>query len=233
MFHGSAAGMRTSLGMGVALMLCLGSLALPLEAAFDEELDAPIVFTQLPLKTQAEREPACSGGMLRSPYGDGARIVRIDPDGRLRVLTEDFDSACGVDVSFDGKRLLSAGKRMAQDSWNIFEAGVDGTEARQITRDCGNCSSPAYQSTLYTIVATEPWHQIMFTSDAPGFLNEFGSGPATSLYSARLDGSGIRRLTMNLSDDMDPFLAQDGRVLLASWQRMDLRRGFHGRVALF
>jgi hypothetical protein len=73
----------------------------------------------------------------------------------------------------------------------------------------------------------------MFASDAAAAMNEYGARPAKSLYSCTLDGSAVRRLTMNLSDDLDPFLMDDGRVLLASWQRMDLRRGLLGRVALF
>ncbi len=196
-------------------------------------VDSPIILTQLPAHPDSESRPDRCGGMLRGGYGEGGRIVRIDPSGETRVLTGGFSSASGADVSFDGKRFLFAAKRAPHDPWDIWEMGADGTDARRITRDLGNCRSPAYQATLYTIVSTEPWYQIMFVSDAAGAMNEYGCGPATSLYSCRLDGSSERRLTWNLSDDFDPFLAQDGRVLLASWQRADLRRGFNGRVSLF
>jgi hypothetical protein len=196
-------------------------------------IDFPIVFTQLPVWPELERQPGPGGGTLRCDYGESGRIVRLDPDGTLRVLTEGFESACGADISFDGERILFAGKRRSDDPWNIWEMGADGTGLRQITRDCGNCRSPAFQATLYTIVSTEPWYQIMFVSDRAGEMNEYGSGPAQSLYSCKLDGSAVRRLTMNLSDDFDPFLMSDGRVLLASWQRRDLRRGPLGRVAIF
>lgn len=171
--------------------------------------------------------------MLRADYGEGGRIVRLDPDDKLHILTETFTSACQPDVSFDGKHILFAAKRKAGEDWNIWEMNADGSGARRITRDIGNCRSPAYQAMLYTIISTEPWYQIMFVSDWAGVMNEYGSGPARSLYSCKLDGSAVRRLTVNLSDDMDPFLMGDGRVLLACWQRMDLRRGFSGRVSLF
>jgi len=192
-----------------------------------------IVFTQLPRSPDLERRGGQADGMLRQTYGEGGRIVRREPDGSLTVLTEGFSSACGCDVSFDGKRILFSAKRNDGDLWNMWEMNADSSDARQITRDLGNCRSPAYQSTLYTIVSTEPWYQIMFVSDAAGAMNEYGSSPATSLYSCKLDGSAVRRLTMNLSDDADPFLMDDGRVLLASWQRMDLRRGLLGRVSIF
>jgi len=196
-------------------------------------IGSPIVFVQIPTTAEVDKRPGRGGGMLRSEYGEGGRIVRLDPGAQPRVLTEGFSAACELDVSFDGKRILFAAKRELADRWNVWEMNADGTGARQITRDLGNCRSPAYQATLYTIVSTEPWYQIMFVSDQAGAMNEYGSGPAASLYSCKLDGSAVRRLTMNLSDDMDPFLMDDGRVLLASWQRMDLRRGFRGRVALF
>ena len=72
-----------------------------------------------------------------------------------------------------------------------------------------------------------------FVSDAAGWMNENGSGPVRSLYSCRLDGSDVRRLTYNLSDDLDPFLMGDGRLVYASWQRATLDRGPLGRMALF
>jgi Tol biopolymer transport system component len=202
-------------------------------SAVPPERTYPIVLAQVPMDPDLERQPSRSGGMLRKPYGDGARIVRLDTNGRVTVLTEGFHSACEFDVSFDAKRIIFAGKRCEEDKWNIFEMEAGGSGVRPITRDLGNCRTPAYQSTLYTIVSKEPWYQIMFASDAAGTLNEFGSGPSMSLYSCRMDGTGVRRLTFNLSDDVDPYLMKDGRILLASWQRADLRHGSQGRVSLF
>ncbi len=200
--------------------------------AADDGVEAPIVFAQVPAGTDIEGQPAPAAGMLRADYGDGGRIVRLDGKDRLRVLTEGFSAACEPDVSFDGKRILFSGKRKPADSWDIWEMNADGSDVRRITKDLGNCRSPAYQSTLYTIVSTEPWYQIMFVSDAAGSMNEYGSGPSRALYSCKLDGSAVRRLSFNLSDDMDPFLMDDGRVLFANWQRMGLRRGLPGRVVL-
>lgn len=206
-----------------ALRWCEGAGSIP----------APIVLTQLPVGSSADKAPPVAEGMLRSDYGAGGRIVALHPDGTLDVLTDGFSGAGDPDVSLDGKRVLFAGRRKPNDHWNIWEMNADGSAARPITRDLGQCRAPAYQSTLYTIVSTQPWYQIMFVSTAAGAMNEHGSGPASSLYSCKLDGTTLRRLTFNLSDDLDPFLMADGRVLLASWQRVDLRRGPRGRVSLF
>ena len=219
------------LKLAATFSVCIIASATNLLAA--DDLDAPVVFVQLPTHSLAEQQGPRADGMLRADYGEGGRIVQLDPDGTRHQLTEGFHSAAEFDVSFDGKHILFAGKRRADDPWDIWEMNHDGSEPRRITRDVGNCRSPAYQATLYTIVSTEPWFQIMFVSDAAGKMNEYGSGPATSLYSCRLDGSALRRLTVNLSDDLDPYLMRDGRVLHAGWQRMDLKRGLRGRVALF
>lgn len=222
------------LAVAVTVFFCRVSDSLAdKQASASHGIESPILFVQIPVDQKVEPKGPGVDGMLRTKYGDGGRIVRLEPDGQLRVLTEAFDSACEFDVSLDAKRVLFTGKRNRGDLWNVWEMNADGSDPRQITSDFGNCRSPAYQATLYTIVSTEPWYQIMFISDAAGMMNEFGSGAATSLYSCKLDGSATRRLTMNLSDDMDPHLMPDGRVLLASWQRMDLHRGPRGRVSLF
>ena len=91
----------------------------------------------------------------------------------------------------------------------------------------------AYQSTLYTIVSPKPWYQLTFVSDAAGTLNEDATTTATHLFSCKLDGSSVRRLTFNLSSDFDPFLMDDGRLLYAAWQRGGVQRGRSGRIALF
>jgi len=171
--------------------------------------------------------------MLRAEYGDGARLCVVSPDRKMRILAEGFHSACEGSVSFDAKRILFAGKKKASDPWNIHEMGVDGSGIRQITRNTGNCRRAGYQPKLYTIVSPQPWYQITFVSDAAGKLNEYGSVRATDLYSCKLDGSGVQRITFNPSSDTDPFIMSNGRLLFAGWQRSGLSRGVLGRVSLF
>ncbi len=212
-----------------ALVLGLGVVVATGASA---EIEAPIVLTQIPFEAdEAERAPRAAG-MLRSDYGEGGRIVVLEPDQSVRVLSTAFASAADPNVSFDGQRIVFAGKKTPSDTWNIFEIGVDGSDLRQITQDMGDCRSPVYLSTLYTIISTDPWYQIAFTSTGAGESNEAAAAPSTNLYSSQLDGSQVRRLTFNLSSDIDPFLMQDGRLLYSSWQRSTLGRGELGRIAL-
>jgi hypothetical protein len=196
-------------------------------------LDSALVLTQLPIDPEQEKAAGRAGSMLRASYGARGRIVLLKPGAAQRVLTEGFHSAADLDVSFDGKRILFAGKRHATDNWNIFEMEADGSGVRQITRDLGDCRSPSYQSKLNTLVADRPWYQITFVSTAAGELNEFAPIPASNLYSSKLDGTFVSRLTFNSSSSFDPFLNWDGRLIFAMWQRSRLERGVLGRVSLF
>ncbi len=218
--------------LGRIFRLALGVLlGLHQGYGFSKEVKESIVLAQLPvLEKQTQQVPLSL--TERTGFGERARIVLLSPGRELTLLTDGFVSAVDPNVSFDGKRILFAGKRLVGDAWNIYEMSLDGSGLRQITRDLGNCRSPVYQSTLYTLVSTEPWYQITFVSDAHGELNEQGGRPSTSLYSCRMDGSEARRLTFNPSSDFDPYVMTDGRLLFSSRQKSLLDHGLHGRVSL-
>lgn len=197
--------------------------------AFDQSL----VFVQLPPKNGSDRRQPANQAPLGIDYGEGGRIILREKDGTLRVLSSQFHSAADPDVSFDGQRILFAGKKNASDRWTIYEMRSDGSDIRQVAHVAGDCRQPGYQSQLNTLVAERPWYQITFVSDVAGELNEQGSARSTNLYSCKLDGSLVTRLTFNPSGNMDPSLSQDGRLIFSSWQRSRLDRGLLGRVGLF
>lgn len=120
--------------------------------------------------------------------GQGGRLVLRQPGGATRVLTQGFESAADPEVSFDGTRILFAGRRQPGDRWTIFEMNLDGSGVRQITRCTGNCRSPVYQPPIFYLDDPAPVPQIAFVSDEPATFGEHGGGRVTHLYSARLDG---------------------------------------------
>ena len=196
------------------------------------EGDFSFIVTQIPVKEKL-KAPAVAGGMFRAAYGEGARILRVTPNQGRKVLSAGFASAADPDVSFDGQRILFSGKKLATDNWQIFEMKADGSETRQVTKDPGDCRGPTYQSKLNTLVAEKPWYQITFVTTAAGELNEFAPILYTNLYSSKLDGTFVSRLTFNPSSSFDPFLNDDGRLIFAMWQRSRLDRGLLGRIGLF
>ncbi len=180
----------------------------------DSPLPGPLVFTQL------ERfHTAAAGPEPRS------RLIRLDPDGALRPLTAGFYAARDPDVSFDGRRILFAGKRAPGDYWQIYEMRADGTALRRVTSETMDCRLPIYQSTLYTITSEEPWRQFAFVGSAPGGI--------ANLFSARLDGTAVRQITFNPYGVADPAMAPDGRILFTSRQRNRLEPGPTNRAGLF
>lgn len=191
-----------------------------------------IVFTRIPAARAAQGQRSAIP-VARVPYGEGGELVVLGKDGSQRVLTPGFESAADPAVSFDGKRILFAGRRNARDHWDIFEMAADGSGVRQITRNAGNCRSPIYQSALFYLNDARPSYQLTFASDAAGELNESGASAKTDLFSARFDGSGLRRLTYALSASYDPFQMQDGRVLFAHWHAGRPQSGGAGRIDLF
>jgi hypothetical protein len=156
----------------------------------------------------------------------------LQPDGATRRLTSDFASACDPDVSFDGERILFAAQRQAGDPWNIWEMRSDGTAPRQITHETLDARRPIYLSTFYTITSSEPWYTLLFERQ-DGVLNEAGTAPGTSLYTVRLDGSELRRITFHPGNDRTPFLMQDGLLLFSGWRMLSDPRFPEGRIGLY
>lgn len=157
----------------------------------------PIVFTRVPAGIEG-------GAVLAT----GSAIARFDPsrpgDG-VTVLTRGFAAAGRPDVSFDGHRILFVARRVADDPVEVWEMNADGTRPRRVTR-AGGCTAAIYLSTIYTMDAERPVHQLAFSS---------GTGPR-SLYTCRLDGSRVRRITFNPDGAADPCALAGGRILYSS-----------------
>jgi hypothetical protein len=219
-------------------------LALIFSSAFLTPLHTgtvPSGTTRNPRENLALHAPHSSGviftqvskGASSQTFDEGGRVVFLSRSGELRVLTGEFQSAADPAVSFDGKRILFAAKRKQGDLWNIFEMQADGSEVRQITKAMGNCRKPIYQPAIFYLDDPLPSYQIAFVSDLEGTTNELSEIVATNLYSIRMDGSGLRRLTYGMSSSYDPFQMQDGRILYSSLQNSKLENGRDGRVDLF
>jgi Tol biopolymer transport system component len=191
---------------------------------------APLVVAQVPTLGPATEERAAP----RPVTGEGGRLVLLEPSGRARVLTAGFESATDPDVSFDGERLLFSARRTAGDPWCVYEMTLGGGDARQITCGPAGARQPVYQTTIFTITPTsvEPWVQIAFVGVDPGERDEAGVAANTSLWSCKTDGSALRRLTYNLSNDVDPAVLPDGRMVYAGWLFSPASDGPEGRVPL-
>lgn len=76
-------------------------------------------------------------------FPSGATIVLYDSKNRHSLVPEFAVSADPV-LSFDGQRVLFAGKPKPQDPWQIWEVSLAGVEPRRITLGSEDCVRPFY-----------------------------------------------------------------------------------------
>ena len=131
----------------------------------------------------------------------------LSPAGQVRILSQGFHSATDPEVYFDGTRILFAAKRTASDPYQIFEMNSDGAAVRQITHSATDCRQPVYQSRIFTLDEPLPWDQVAYVSNG-------------SLHSVKLDGSAHQQLTFTPTQDLDPLILPDGRMIYASQSRL-------------
>src|SRR6267378_3789315 len=141
----------------------------------------------------------------------------IAPDGVVTPITN-FTGAAISDpaVSFDGKKILFS-MRPPGGTWrNIYEINADGTGLRQVTSGGGHDFDPLYL----------PDDRIMFTSSRDGEMDEYNHAPAEHLYTSNMDGSNVERISFNQSDDFDPELLPNGRIVYTLWEHFGTMNRF-------
>ncbi len=150
------------------------------------------------------------------PGGGIYQLSPVRPDGRVTPVVEGLGEGVYRDVNlhWDATRLLfSFGN--GNDAWDggqsyhIYEARLDGTGLRQLTRGPKNDCEPFYL----------PTGQIGFTSDrAEHFVMCGGDRHSANLHIMEADGSNPRQLSFNMFNDFNPGVMADGRILYSRWE---------------
>ncbi|HYM82504.1 MAG TPA: hypothetical protein VEY91_13965 [Candidatus Limnocylindria bacterium] len=140
--------------------------------------------------------------------GNLFKLSPISPDGVVTPITN-FTGASISDpsVSFDGKKLLFSMRPPGGSHRNIYEINVDGTGLRQVTNGGGHDFDPLYL----------PDDRVLFTSSRDGEMDEYNHAPSERLYVCDADGGNLERISFNQSDDFDPALLPDGRIVYTRW----------------
>ncbi len=149
--------------------------------------------------------------------GNLYKLSPIAPDGVVTPITN-YTGASVSDpaVSFDGKKILFSMQRQTDPYRNIYEINADGTGLRQVTSGAGPDFDPLYL----------PDDRIMFTSSRDGEMDEYNRAPAEHLYTCNADGSSPERVSFNQSDDFDPDLLPDGRIVYTRWEHFGTMNRF-------
>jgi hypothetical protein len=181
---------------------------------------APLLFVK--------RAPASFSHQLTQYYGRYAR-----PGGGLFVLPAPGESmACRrlagqepgagsyqhPEVSHDGRRVLFAycaldSRRPYARYYHLYELPADGGRPRRLTDGPYDDFSPRYL----------PDGRIVFVSTRRGGFHRCGSPgcPVYTLTVANADGSGIRLLSYHETQEWDPAVLHDGRILYTRWDYVD------------
>lgn len=164
--------------------------------------NAMLILTEAPGNIQS---PDYTSGVSWR-YLPGSRISAIQPGkpGSLKVLTENFFSACFPEISYDGKYMLFTGQLKKDETWQIWEMELHNLKYRKITSFKENCTDPAYL----------PGGRLLFSKLT---VNDTVKS-AHCLYTCNLDGSGLNQITFSPNDNFATTVLKDGRLLTVSRQ---------------
>lgn len=123
----------------------------------------------------------------------GARLTLVS-NGSPRAFVPAFAASADAAVSFDGKRVLFAGKEKPGDRWQIWETAIEGGAPRRVTAVPEDSIRPFYLPGGKFVYARRT---------AQGFQLEI----------APLDGGAPLRLTYGFGDHLASDVLADGRVL--------------------
>jgi len=145
------------------------------------------------------------------------RLSPISPGGVVTPITN-FTGASISDpcVSYDGRRILFSMRPAGGGARNLYEIGADGSGLRQVTSGGGADFDPLYL----------PDDRILFTSSRANEMDEYNHAPAEHMYVCDADGSNLERVSFNQSDDFDPTLLADGRVMYTRWEHFGTMNRF-------
>ncbi len=100
-------------------------------AAFDIVVTAAPVYAQLAALQGKERFP------------QGAHLLLVH-DGKAEPLVSGFFASADAQVSFDGERVLFAGKQTQKDPWQIWEIALKDRSLRRVIAGEGDVIRPLY-----------------------------------------------------------------------------------------
>ena len=194
------------------------------------------VFPRVPILF-VKQVPSGFSHQLTQYYGMWARpgggVFVLDSPGTSMACRELTDGQLPVgsyqhpELSYDGRRVLFAycslesgektvvaGWRLNADTYyHLYEIGADGKGLRQIT------SGPA-DDFFPTCL---PAGRILFCSTRRGGYHRCGHGPCPvyTLASVNADGSDPRVLSCHETQEWDPAVLNDGRVIYTRWDYVD------------
>jgi hypothetical protein len=189
--------------------------------------DEPVIRDVLPTATVE------SGRLAGKRLSGGPNLpykLHFDGEGNLSGDQTEGGSFLSPELSYDGKKILFAYVECAGErrhlshtdptrghwpegrAYHIFASNIDGTHLRQLTDGSWNDFSPCYL----------PNGRIAFISERRGgYLRCGRTCPTYTLFDMAADGSQINCLSIHETNEWDPTLAHDGRIVWTRWDYVD------------
>jgi hypothetical protein len=164
-----------------------------------ENLGADIIVTSAPVY----KPLAALRGEERFPKG--AQLLLLH-QGVAHPLLPGFAASADANVSFDGKRVLFAGKKNVEDPWQVWELTLADHSVRKLISGASDVIRPFYL----------PFGRLVYTRHtADGFqLETAGKDEAAALDPIDANaGSTVLRISHLPSSVVPADVLQDGRIL--------------------
>ncbi|MDX1636341.1 MAG: hypothetical protein R3281_00135 [Balneolaceae bacterium] len=119
-------------------------------------------------------------------------------------MTPEFHAACSPSLSYDNKQIVFSGRKTPDNPWQIWMMNRDGSGKKKVTDIAENALTPAFL----------PNGKIVFSRETPAP----GSGMGYSLFTVRVDGTDLNRITFHPHQDLYASVLHDGRIAMISRQ---------------
>ena len=159
--------------------------------------------------------------------------------------TEGMGDVQGVEISVDGTKLLFAMRGPCdpgaddedQPTWKIWEYDIPSAQLRRIIQsdikaEDGSDLSPHYLPDGRIIFASTRQAQskaVLLDEGKPQFeaMNEDRNRPAFVLHVMDADGNNLHQISYNQSNDYNPVVLDNGKIMFSRWDHADGVNGIH------
>ncbi len=160
-----------------------------------------------------KHESAHRNGYAYGHQMAGSRLLVLDglrPDGAERELVPGTEGyIMRMDLAFDASKVVFSLKPKADDSFHLYEIGIDGQGRRQLTGSLYDDMDPIY---------LPDGHILFSTSRGNSYVRCLPQSASTVLARCEADGRNITMISRNNEPDYTPALLPDGRVLYTRWE---------------
>ena len=155
-------------------------------------------------------------GYMAVPGGRLMTLKGLRPDGKRTKLAPEeplSGSFWRPDLSYDAKRVIFSFKPHNEKAFHLYEIGIDGKGARQLTSSVFDDLDPVY--------LPDGEHVVFSTTRGHSYVRCMPPTNAFVLARMKLDSSDLYLISRNNEPDYTPSILSDGRTLFSRWEYTD------------